>query len=108
MILSFFSFSFIKVLFRGEYRDAASAPVFILFEKVGLSKFEFTLPTQYCTNSCGLTHAGYQERTCGCTATPYIPMFLLRRKARDKYGIEVGHALIILWVNLKEGWPYTF
>merc|ERR1712008_44921 len=38
--------------FKGEYSGAPSAPVFSLFEKVVLSKFEFNLPTHYYTNTC--------------------------------------------------------
>ena len=39
--------------FKGEYSGAPGAPVFTLFEKVVLSKFEFNLPTHYYTNTCG-------------------------------------------------------
>ena len=38
--------------FKGEYSGAPGAPVFTLFEKVVLSKFEFNLPTHYYTNTC--------------------------------------------------------
>ena len=43
--------------FKGEYSGAPGAPVFTLFEKVVLSKFEFNLPTHYYTNTCALVLA---------------------------------------------------
>lgn len=42
--------------FKGEYSGAPGAPVFTLFEKVVLSKFEFNLPTHYYTNTCDGSH----------------------------------------------------
>ena len=47
--------------FKGEYSGAPGAPVFTLFEKVVLSKFEFNLPTHYYTNTC-VTLTTFLER----------------------------------------------